>query len=184
MQLPLLASHISAGIIGLLSGTAAISFGKGSERHRAAENVFVVSMLIMGLCASYLAFLKHQMNNVFGGLLTFYLVATAWSTARRRAQGTSALYWVALLFAVAIGASILTLGLHVVNGYAAPQAGVPIGMHFFMGSVPLLAALGDVRMLVPAAFPVGFGSSAISGACVLDCSSPLGHSPGTAASLP
>jgi Predicted membrane protein (DUF2306) len=64
MRLPLLALHISAGIIGLLSGTAAISFRTGSERHRAAGNVFVVSLLIMGLCASYLAFLKHQMNNV------------------------------------------------------------------------------------------------------------------------
>jgi hypothetical protein len=35
-----------------LSGAAAISFRKGSERHRAAGNGFVVSMLIMGLCAS------------------------------------------------------------------------------------------------------------------------------------
>jgi Predicted membrane protein (DUF2306) len=148
MRLPLLALHISAGIIGLLSGAAAIAFRKGSERHRAAGNVFVVSMLIMGLCASYLAVLKHQMNNVFGGLLTFYMVATAWSTARRRANETGALDWVAPVVAIAVGASLLTLGLLVVNGKAAPQEGVPIGMYFFMGSVPLLAAVGDVRMLV------------------------------------
>lgn len=50
MRLPLVALHISAGAIGLLSGAAAISFSKGSERNRAAGNVFVVSMLIMG-CA-------------------------------------------------------------------------------------------------------------------------------------
>jgi uncharacterized membrane protein len=148
MRLPLLALHISTGIIGLLSGAAAISVRKGSERHRAAGNVFLVSMLIMGLCASCLAVLKHQMNNVFGGLLTVYMVATAWSTARRRGNGTSALDWAALLFAAALGASILTLGLLVLNGKAAPQAGVPIGMYFFMASAPLLAAVGDVRMLV------------------------------------
>lgn len=76
------------------------------------------------------------------------MVATAWSTARRRASETWALDWVALPFAIAVGASILTLGLLVMNGKAAPQAGVPIGMYFFMGSVPLLAAVGDVRMLV------------------------------------
>jgi hypothetical protein len=34
-----------------------------------------------------------------------------------------------------------------VNGQSEGQAGVPIGMYFFMGSIPLLAAVGDVRML-------------------------------------
>jgi len=147
MRSLLLPLHIAAGIVGLLSGGAAISFRKGSERHRRAGNVFVVSMLIMGLCASYLALLKHQMNNFFGGLLTFYMVGTAWSAARRRANETGVLDWVALLFAIVVGASVLTLGVLVANGKAAPQAGVPIGMYFFMGSVPLLAAAGDVHML-------------------------------------
>jgi hypothetical protein len=147
MRLPLLALHITAGIVGLLAGTLAISFRKGSERHRLVGDVFVVAMLIMGACGSYLALMKHQMNNVFGGLLTFYMVATAWSTARRRPNETGILDWGALLFAMAIGASLLTLGIRVVNGTAAPQTGVPIGMYFFMGSVPLLAAARDIRML-------------------------------------
>jgi hypothetical protein len=50
MRLPLLALHISAGSIGLLSGAAAVSFRKISDRYRAAGNVFVVSLLIIGLC--------------------------------------------------------------------------------------------------------------------------------------
>ena len=147
MRLLLLPLHITAGIVGLLSGAGAVSFRKGSDRHRTAGNVFVVSMLIMGLCASYLALLKHQMNNFFGGLLTFYMVGTAWLTARRRANETGVLDWVALMFAIAVGASVLTLGVRVANGQAAPQVGVPVGMYFFMGSVPLLAAAGDVHML-------------------------------------
>jgi hypothetical protein len=148
MRLPILILHISAGIAGLLSGTAAMSFRKGSHRHRVSGDVFVVSMLIMGACGSYLALMKHQMNNVFGGLLTFYLVTTAWLAGRRRDEGTSVFDWGALLMALAIGASLLTLGIRVANGQGDPQAGVPIGMYFFMGSVPLLAAAGDIRMLV------------------------------------
>jgi uncharacterized membrane protein len=148
MRLPLLVLHITGGIVGLLSGAVAMSFRKGSRGHRAAGNVFVVSMLIMGACASYLALLKHQTNNVFGGLLTVYLIATAWLTGRRRDGETSIYDWGALAFAVVIGGSLLTLGVLVARGQAAQQAGVPLGMYFFMGTIPMLAAAGDLRMLI------------------------------------
>jgi hypothetical protein len=105
-------------------------------------------MLIMGLCGSTLALMKHQMNNVFGGLLTFYMITTAWLTGRRRDSGNSILDWGALVFALTIGASLVTLGVLVARGQAAPQAGVPLGMYFFMGTIPLLAAAGDLRMLL------------------------------------
>lgn len=124
-----------------------MSFRKGSQPHRAAGNVFVVSMLIMGACGSYLALLKHQMQNVFGGLLTFYLISTAWLTGRRREEGTNLFDWVALGMGLAIGGSMLTAGALVASGRAGRQAGVPLGMYFFMGTVPLLAAAGDIRML-------------------------------------
>jgi hypothetical protein len=145
---PILVLHISAGIIGILSGAAAMSFRKGSPRHVLAGRVFVISMLTMATCAVYLAFRKHQMNNIFGGLLTFYLITTAWLAGRRKDGETNIFDWGALLMALVIGASLLTLGVRVANGQAEPQKGVPTGMYFFMGSVPLLAAAGDIRMLV------------------------------------
>jgi hypothetical protein len=148
MRPPLLAIHITAGMIGLLSGTAAMSFRKGSRGHRRAGNIFVISMMIMGACASYLAGMKHQMNNVFGGLLTVYLVATAWKTGRRADSTTDFGDWVALAFAVALGVCLLALGILVSTGRVAQQPGVPIGMYFFLDAVIFLAAAGDIRMLV------------------------------------
>jgi hypothetical protein len=59
-----------------------------------------------------------------------------------------ALDWVALRLAVAVGASLLTLGLLVVNGRAAPQAGSPGRDLLLYGSVALFAAAADVCMLV------------------------------------
>jgi hypothetical protein len=44
--------------LGLLSGTAAISFRKGSPRHALAGKVFVASMLIMAVFAVYVAMVK------------------------------------------------------------------------------------------------------------------------------
>jgi uncharacterized membrane protein len=148
MRLPLLFLHIAGGMVGLLSGTVAMAFRKGSRGHRTAGSVFVVAMLIMGTSGSTLAMMKHQTNNVFGGLLTVYMIATAWLAGHRRDGETSIFDWGAPVFGLAIGGSLMTVGVLVANGQAAPQAGVPLGMYFFMGSIPLLAAAGDIRMLM------------------------------------
>jgi uncharacterized membrane protein len=145
---PILLFHICAGISGLLSGAVAMSFRKGSRPHRAAGNVFFISMLGMSAAGAYLAFMKSQMNNVFGGILAFYLVATAWATARRRDGQTGIFDWVALLVILAAGAGIVTYGVEAASSQTGSKDGIPAGMYFFLGSVALVSAAGDVRMLV------------------------------------
>jgi hypothetical protein len=145
---PILLVHICAGTLGLVSGTAAMSFRKGSPRHVLAGRVFVASMLTMGAFAAYLAFVRHQPNNVGGGILTFYLIGTAWLTARRRDGETSRYDWVLFLVPLVLGILTWMNGINVVRSGESSQDGVPVGMTFFMGSVELLAAAGDLRMLV------------------------------------
>jgi uncharacterized membrane protein len=145
---PILIAHICAGSVGLLSGTAAISFRKGSPRHALAGRIFVASMLTMAIGAVYLAILRHQPSNIGGGLLTFYLIGTAWLTVRRRPGETSRFDWIVLLVPLTLGVLTWMNGINVVRSGANSQDGVPVGMNFFMGSVMLLAAAGDVRMLL------------------------------------
>jgi hypothetical protein len=145
---PILIVHICAGSLGLLSGTAAMAFRKGSRRHVLAGRVFVASMLMMGAVAVYLAITRHQPNNIGGGILTVYLIGTAWLTARRRDGETSRWDWVVLLIPLALGILTWRIGIQVVRSGESSLDGVPVGMTFFMGSVMLLAAAGDVRMLV------------------------------------
>src|ERR1700756_3039156 len=147
MRLPLLFLHIAGGMVGLLSGTVAMLYRKGSGGHRLSGDVFVVSMMIMGACGSILALMKHQPDNFFGGLVTVYMVTTGWLTGRNRQQETGLLDWGALVFALMLGGSLLTLSVLVASGQAARQPGVPIGMYFFLAAITLLAAAGDVRML-------------------------------------
>ena len=174
MSFSLLPLHVSAGIVGILSGTAAMSFRKGSPRHVLAGKVFVISMLTMAASAVYLAFMKHQNNNVGGGVLTFYLVATAWATAKRRDGETSIFDWAALLIPLWAGIGGWINGLEAVHSPTGSKYGVPAGMHFFLGSVMLLATAGDVRMLVRGGV---FGAQRIVRhlwPCALGCSSPRG----------
>jgi hypothetical protein len=145
---PILFVHICAGSLGLLSGTAAICFRKGSPRHALAGKIFVVSMLTMAALAAYLAVLKHQSSNIQGGILTFYLIGTGWLTARRRDGETSRLDWVWLLIPLATGVLGWMDGFEAAHSPTGQKDGAPAFMHFFMGTVCLLAAAGDVRMLL------------------------------------
>src|SRR5271163_1392538 len=144
----ILLAHICAGTIGLLSGAAAIVFRKGSPRHVLAGRVFVAAMLTMAVGATYLAIVKHQPSNIRGGILTFYLIGTAWLTARRKDGATSRLDWLLLLIPLTLGILTWISGVKIVRSGASSQDGVPVGMNFFMGSVMLLAASGDIRMLL------------------------------------
>jgi hypothetical protein len=145
---PILIVHICGGSLGLLSGTAAMTFRKGSPRHVLAGKVFVASMLTMGVFAVYLAITRHQPSNIGGGFLTVYLIGTAWLTARRRDGETSRFDWAVFLIPLAIGILLWMNGIKVLRSGVGSPDGVPVGMMFFMGSICLLAAAGDVRMLV------------------------------------
>ena len=145
---PILLVHIAGGTVGLLAGTAAIIFRKGSARHALAGRIFVVAMLIMGSLAAYLAIVRHQPGNFGGGVFTFYLILTAWLTARRRDGETARFDWLLLVIPLALGTLTWVNGIAIVRSGVDPPDGVPAGMNFFMGSIMLLAAAGDVRMLV------------------------------------
>jgi len=145
---PLLMIHIAGGVIGFLSGTVTMFLRKGSRRHATVGTVFTISMLIMAASAVWLASMRHQTGNIVGGTFTFYLVGTAWLTARRRENETGVLDWLGMIAAFTTGAFVLTLGIQKLVGAQVAKDGVPVGMNFFLGTVILLAAAGDVRMLV------------------------------------
>ncbi len=145
---PTLLLHIASGTLGMLSGFVAVFLRKGSRRHGMVGNVFVVSMLILGASGVYLAFASSKIGNVPGGALTFYLVATAWMTARRRDAETSVFDWAALLFSLAIAAVTVTWGIEAARSSTGMQYGYPPGPYFFLGVVTVLAIVGDARVLV------------------------------------
>jgi hypothetical protein len=148
MRLPLLVLHVSAGILAMVAGALAVSFRKGSPRHRRWGRVFVVSMLTVSAAGAVLAFMKSEPDNVLGGVNSFYLVATAWATARRGRNGHLALEWGAPPIALAISAIWIAWALEVTRGRMPAGQNGSAGGYFFFGILALLCVAGDVRMLV------------------------------------
>ncbi len=146
---PVLFFHICAGALGLLSGGAAMSFRKGSRLHRTSGNVFFISMLSLSASGAYIAaFMKPNMGNVFGGVLTFYLVATGWLTVMRKEGETGPFEFCLLLVALAEGAGGLIFGWEAANSATGLMDGYPAVLYFVFGSVALSCAASDVRMFI------------------------------------
>jgi hypothetical protein len=148
MRLPLLVLHVSAGILAMVAGALAIGFRKGSREHRVAGGVFVICMLSVSAVGSYLGFMNSEADNLLGGIFAFYLVATAWATARRGEMETWKLDWSAPPVALAVSAVNILWGVEVARGQTAVKDQSPAGAYFFFGALALLSAAGDLRMLL------------------------------------
>jgi hypothetical protein len=145
---PLLLVHIFAATIGLISGYMAMIFRKGSGPHGAAGTVFFVSMVTMSTTAVYIAaFLRPIMINVVAGLLALYLVVTGRRAAKQRADGPGIFDLGALLYILGVGVGGWTYGLAMVNASAKVRHGIPPAIYCIFGTVALLCAVSDVRML-------------------------------------
>jgi hypothetical protein len=139
--------HIAGGTVGLITGYAALAVGKGSRRHILLGIVFCIAMLIMATDGAFLALLKAQPGNVFGGLLTVYMISTAWMAARRRDPVSRWFDWVAMLMIIAVGIVLATFGVEAVHSATGMKYELPPGPYFFLGTIATLSAMGDIRLV-------------------------------------
>jgi uncharacterized membrane protein len=140
--------HLVAGVVGLAAGAVALLTLKGEGLHRKSGMVFVYAMLVVSLSGVAMAVAGGQKLNLIGGLLTFYLVTTSVLTIRRpHARSLRAIEVGALLLALAIGALGYSVGFEASRSATGRIDGLPPAPAFMFGSVALLAAVGDVRVI-------------------------------------
>jgi hypothetical protein len=137
--------HVIGGLLGLTSGAVALSTQKGGWLHRRSGIVFVYAMLVMSTSGAVMAALIGERISVMAGMLTFYLVLTSLLTVRHRGLESRWIDVVAtmlsIVFALIVG--LLSLAVAVTGDM---DGTTPLG--FLFGTVALLAALGDIRMLM------------------------------------
>lgn len=139
--------HVAGGTIGLFSGAIALSFRKGARTHRLSGTVFFISMLVAAAAGTYLGYRNSEMDNVFGGVLVLYLLATAWVTARRKDGEIRIFDWLAFLVALAIGLISVTYAVEAALSPTGTKAGLPASGYWFPMVVALISTMGDARML-------------------------------------
>jgi uncharacterized membrane protein len=139
--------HILAGGLGLVAGAVALSATKGAKLHRKSGILFVYAMVTMSLTGAMIAALRGIGTNALAGLLAAYLVITALTTVRQPTVGSRWLNLGAMLVALAVGLTSVTLGFELLVSGEGSRHGVPIPMLFIFGAVGLSAGISDVRMI-------------------------------------
>jgi uncharacterized membrane protein len=140
--------HLIAGSIGLTAGVVALYALKGGTLHRRSGAMFSYAMLLVALSGIAMALVKSQRLNLIGGVMTFYLVSTALFTIRRRVEAPHWFDIAALTLGLGIGLRSLALGVEALSSASGRIDGLPPAPAFMFGTVALLAAAGDVRMMV------------------------------------
>ncbi len=144
---PLLIAHIAGGSFAIVTGFTALAARKGSPTHRGAGTVFVFAMLIGASSASWLGYHAEPQDfgDVIAGVLTVYLVSTAWMAAKR-ADKESGVFEVAAFLVAAAGSAVsfFQTSTAVANGTAL-LGGVP---GYIFACVAGLAAALDLSVVL------------------------------------
>lgn len=142
--------HITGGSVAMAAGAVALITRKGERIHRVAGTVFFLGMLVMAAIGATVApFLTDgQRPNTIAGVLTFYLVLTAWTTIRRQDGGVDR--FAILGFFVALGAAIAGV-LFALEAQSSPTGTIdgspPQAFTFFM-IVGGFAAASDLKVIL------------------------------------
>jgi len=153
----LLPVHIIAGSIGLMSGAVALYARKGGRVHRKSGMIFVYAMLVMSALGAGIAAVEHrglggemispQKSSVIAGLLTFYLVSTALLTVQPWANESRWINGVSMIVALIVACLSVKFALGALSSATGKVGEDPPAPILVFGSVALLAAVGDLRVL-------------------------------------
>jgi hypothetical protein len=139
----LMTIHVAAGMLALLSGTAAVAARKGGALHARAGTWFFGSMLVLGATASILEpFRTPDPGSPIGGIMVCYFVATSWVAARRR-DGTTGRFEI-IACATALGLAALMIW-GAFTGSTTPAGAGPV---YALGAICLLAGLFDLKAIL------------------------------------
>ena len=141
----LMAIHIAGGLLALPAGTIAVAARKGGRLHARAGTLFFGAMLVLGLTATPLTWMKDEPDIGLGGLIVCYFVATSWVAAHRR-DGTTGKFEI-IACATALGTAALMLWGGLMEGATTPAGP---GVVFAIAGICLLAGLLDLNAILRA----------------------------------
>jgi hypothetical protein len=145
--------HIAAGTLSLLAGAGAMMLRKGSRPHMIAGDTFVVAMLLMAGTGTIMSIaIQPVMGNVMGGLLTMYMVITAWATAYRAPRQVGLHEYFGLALGVTIGVAGIMFGLEAAARTPQRLHGYAAMFYYIFGGIAFLGAALDARMIAHGGF--------------------------------
>lgn len=104
-------------------------------------------MIIMTISGALLAFFAMEKLNMVAGLVTFYLVVTAYLTVHPPKNNAIIAHSIFMTLGFTIGVYAIYTGLTALNNGLSSIDGNPVQVIIVFGSVSLLAAILDIRVI-------------------------------------
>src|SRR5262245_23096186 len=117
--------HAAAGAIGIITGIVALLTLKGGRTHVVAGRVFVASIVVTSVSATWLAVKSREFGFIGAGILVVYFMLTAWMTVRRR-EDESGLFEIGAFLIAAAGATVMFFAWLEARQHPALFNGLPI----------------------------------------------------------
>ncbi|HZJ00689.1 MAG TPA: hypothetical protein VFD22_08510 [Gemmatimonadaceae bacterium] len=140
-----IATHLSAGLVALGAGTVALAVAKGGRLHKQSGIVFTLAMITVGFLASVIY--VYEGKSIVGGIFVIYLIFTATTTVKQLPGSGRTLDVTLMVLAFVMAALMYSGGVIAWRLPGHMKDGVPAGMTFFLGTISLLAGIGDARMI-------------------------------------
>ncbi len=139
--------HILGGYLAVLVGYATVFAPKGKTLHRRAGWLFVCGIFLMGFGAIVVGLDRNLITSA-GGITVAYLVITAVITVRRKHETNPILDGALMLVPIALAVRSFNGGFLTMSSPGGQIQGIPAPVMFIGGTVMLLAAAGDARILL------------------------------------
>ena len=144
----LLVLHIGGGTVGLISGAVALAVRKGGRLHSLAGRVFVGAMLTMaGIGATVAPFMGDRVSTV-AGLMTLYLLISAWLTVKRRPGQIGRIEPFAALVPLGVALAGMTFIIMASKDPSGTIDGQPPSAFYVFVIVGAIAAAADLKLVL------------------------------------
>lgn len=136
--------HAAAGTIGIITGIIALITHKGGRVHILAGRIFVASIVITAVSATWLAIKSEEFAFIGAGALVVYFMLTAWMTVKRR-ENEAGWFEIGAFLVAAAGASVMFIAWLEARQHPELFNGLPI---LIFAIVAALCALGDLSVVL------------------------------------
>ncbi len=136
--------HAAMGVIGIVTGIVALCTRKGGRLHIVAGRVFVASIIVTAVSATWLAIKSEEFGFIGAGVLVVYFMLTAWM-AVKRPEHQSGWFEIGAFMVAAVGAALMYVAW--LKARQSPELfnGLPI---LIFAIVATLCAIGDLSVVL------------------------------------
>ncbi len=144
---PIVLIHFLGGALAIIAGFAALLVPKGSSSHKVMGNIFMISMLILGITSIYVAYTRTIMLSLINGFFVCYLVSTSWIAIKRKPGNIGYFEKVSILVGGAVAIMLIKSGLQAAHSDTGKLSGFGPEVFYFFATIATIAVILDIKMV-------------------------------------